>query len=116
MSTMELDDPIWTALTTEQAHLAERDGDAVRFAPARSPLAAVHGRGAAAIARLMQPGDVVVAVNDKPVDDTVDLINRTATIKPGENGRYKVMRGRDEVELVVKTGRRPPIEQQVRGR
>jgi len=73
-------------------------------------------RGGPADAGGMQPGDVVVSVDDKAVVDTVDLINRTATIKPGEDGRYKVLRGRDEVELVVKTGRRPPIEQQVRGR
>ncbi len=73
-------------------------------------------RGGPADAGGMQPGDVVVAVDEQAVVDTVDLINRTATIKPGENGRYKVMRGRDEVELVVKTGRRPPIEQQVRRR
>lgn len=73
-------------------------------------------RGGPADAGGMKPGDVVVAVDDKAVADTVDLINRTATIKPGENGRYKIVRGRDEVDLVVKTGRRPPIEQQVRGR
>ncbi len=68
-------------------------------------------RGGPADAAGMEPGDVVVAVDGKPVTDTVDLINRTAVIKPGENGRYTVLRGRDEVELTVKTARRPPIEQ-----
>jgi serine protease DegQ len=64
----------------------------------------------------MMPGDVVVAVNGKPVTDTVDLINLTATIKPGDDGRYTVLRGRDELEITAKAGRRPPIEQQVRRR
>jgi len=73
-------------------------------------------RGGPADAGGMMPGDVVVAVDGKPVADTVDLINRTATIKPGEDGRYTVLRGRGEVELTVKTGRRPPIDQQARRR
>jgi serine protease DegQ len=73
-------------------------------------------RGGPADAGGMMPGDVVVAVNGKPVTDTVDLINLTATIKPGDDGRYTVLRGRDELELTARTGRRPPIEQQVRRR
>jgi serine protease DegQ len=73
-------------------------------------------RGGPADAGGMMPGDVVVAVNGQPVADTVDLINRTAAIKPGEDGSYTVLRGRDEVQLTVKTGRRPPIEQQIRRR
>jgi serine protease DegQ len=68
-------------------------------------------RGGPADAGGLQPGDVVVAVDGKPVRDTVDLINQTAAIKPGESGRYTVRRGRDQVELDVKTGKRPPIEQ-----
>jgi Do/DeqQ family serine protease len=68
-------------------------------------------RGGPADAGGLQPGDVVVAVDGTPVRDTVDLINQTAAIKPGESGRYTVRRGRDQVELNVKTGRRPPIEQ-----
>ena len=73
-------------------------------------------RGGPADAGGMRPGDVVVSVDDQPIADTVDLINRTATIKPGEDGRYKILRGREALELVVKTGRRPAIDQQVRGR
>ena len=60
----------------------------------------------------MKPGDVVVALDGKPITDTVDLINRTAAIKPGEEGRYTVLRSGGEVELAVKTGRRPPIDPQ----
>ncbi len=43
-------------------------------------------------------------------DHLFDLINQTAAIKPGESGRFIVRRGREQVELDVKTGRRPPIE------
>ncbi len=68
-------------------------------------------RGGPADAGGLQPGDVVVAVDGKPVRDTVDLINQTAAIRPGESGRYTVLRGRDRLDLEVKTGRRPPIEQ-----
>ena len=57
----------------------------------------------------MKPGDVVVALDGKPITDTVDLINRTAAIKPGSQGEYTLMRSGAEVELRVTAGRRPPI-------
>src|SRR5690349_6207755 len=53
-----LDNPIWTALTTEQAHLAERDGDAARFPPDLTALAGLADDDALpALARLVQPGE-----------------------------------------------------------
>jgi len=42
MTTALLDNVIWNALTTEQRHLAELDGDAARFAPAVTLLAGVR--------------------------------------------------------------------------
>ncbi|GAC1433039.1 MAG: GNAT family N-acetyltransferase [Terriglobales bacterium] len=39
LATQALDNPIWAALTTEQAHLAEVSGNARRFPPEISPLA-----------------------------------------------------------------------------
>jgi serine protease DegQ len=79
----------------------------------------IPGRSGAIIIRIlrggpadrggMEPGDVVVAVNGKPITDTVDLINETAAIKPGNQGKFTVIRSGNEIELTVTTGRRPPI-------
>ncbi len=54
-----LDNPIWNALTTEQAGFAERDGDAARFPPEVTALAGLRSPEAAgALVRLLRAGEV----------------------------------------------------------
>lgn len=57
----------------------------------------------------LRPGDIVTAVDGKPVSDTRDLINATAAIKPGAQGEFSVLRDDKEVKVRVAVGRRPPI-------
>jgi Do/DeqQ family serine protease len=57
----------------------------------------------------LRVGDVIVAVDGKPVSDTRDLINGTAAIKPGAQGEFTAIRGGKEMKLRVEAGRRPPI-------
>jgi predicted GNAT family acetyltransferase len=55
-----LDNPIWHALTTEQAYLAEVTGGAARFRPDFTALAGVHSPEALPdLARLLGPNEVV---------------------------------------------------------
>jgi ribosomal protein S18 acetylase RimI-like enzyme len=66
----ELDNPIWHALTTRQAAFAERDGDAGRFAPAVTALAAVQVESEpalTALARLFRPGEVSFLFSARPL-------------------------------------------------
>lgn len=62
-----LDNPLWTALTGPQAHLAERRGRAARFPVDVAPFAAVAGEDGAwaDLAALAGPGGTVV-VPDAP--------------------------------------------------
>jgi len=61
-----LDNPIWHALATEQAHFAERIGAAGRFPPAVTALAGLeHAGGLADLARLVQPGEMVGTLLDE---------------------------------------------------
>jgi len=57
----------------------------------------------------LRAGDVVIAVDGKPVSDTRDLVNGTAAIKPGGQGQFTVLRAGAEVKLRVEVGRRPPL-------
>jgi serine protease DegQ len=52
-------------------------------------------------------GDILLAVNGKPVAHTADMLNRIAALQPGEPARIKVTRGEAEQELTVTVGRRP---------
>lgn len=60
-----LDNPIWHALTTEQAHLAERAGDAARFPPEVTALAGLADpRAVTSLARLLAPGETTGLLTD----------------------------------------------------
>ena len=65
-------------------------------------------RGGPADRASLRPGDVVVAINDKSIADTAQLINATAALVPGARGDFKVRRNGKEMGLLVEVGRRPP--------
>ncbi len=55
----------------------------------------------------MKPGDVVVAVEGKPVVTTAQLLNSVAALKPGEAARFGVQRGGQALEVKVDVAQRP---------
>jgi ribosomal protein S18 acetylase RimI-like enzyme len=66
-----LDRPIWSALTTRQAHLAEVNGPARRFPPAVTGLGSLDEVTPAAwraLADLLAPGETVGLLLDGPAD------------------------------------------------
>ncbi len=56
----------------------------------------------------VKPGDVLIAVNGKPVSDSSSLLNLIAVLKPGESARLSVARKSSNMEFDVKVARRPP--------
>ena len=40
----------------------------------------------------MKPGDILVAINGKPVNDTTEMLNLIAQLAPGERAEMKVLR------------------------
>jgi serine protease DegQ len=55
----------------------------------------------------VRPGDVLLAVNGKPVTDSSSLLNLIAALKPGESARLTVARKQQTLDLTVQAGRRP---------
>ncbi|HET9404413.1 MAG TPA: Do family serine endopeptidase [Burkholderiales bacterium] len=53
-------------------------------------------------------GDILLAVNDTPVADTIGMLNMIAAMQPGQQARLKLTRSQTESELTVTIGRRPP--------
>jgi len=66
-------------------------------------------RGGPADRAGLRPGDVVVAIDGKPVADTVGLVTLTVQVKPGERAELTVLRKSAELKLAIVVGRRPPI-------
>ena len=91
-----LDRPVWSALTTEQGHLAVATGEAVRIDSAYGPFAAARDAGAEAQAALVATLD--------GTDDRIGVVERAAW--PAPNGT-RVLGGGDLVQMVFE---RPPSE------
>jgi len=55
----------------------------------------------------LKPGDVVVAVDGKPVTSTAQLLNSVAALTPGESATFGVQRGAQAMELKLEIAQRP---------
>jgi serine protease DegQ len=64
-------------------------------------------RSAPAGAAGMEPGDVLIAINDIPVRDTPGMLNQIAQLPPGSVARVRIERGSRELDLNVTVGERP---------
>jgi serine protease DegQ len=55
----------------------------------------------------MEPGDVLLSINDVPVRDTPGMLNQIAQLAPGSVARVRVERSSRELDLAVTVGERP---------
>jgi S1-C subfamily serine protease len=53
-------------------------------------------------------GDVLVAVNDSPVSDSIGMLDLVAALAPGSQARLRLVRERSKVDVAVTVGRRKP--------
>jgi serine protease DegQ len=65
-------------------------------------------RGSPAEKSGMKLGDVIVAVNDKPVSNSTATLNAIAGVPPGKSVPVKVMRRNQELNLDIMVGKRRP--------
>jgi Do/DeqQ family serine protease len=77
-------------------------------------LADTHGvlvagiqRGSPAEHAGFKSGDVLLEVNDKPVDDVQTMMTLIAALQPGQTGRFKLRRNARDLALQVEVGKRP---------
>lgn len=64
-------------------------------------------RGGPADKAGMQPGDILVSVEGKPVTDMSDMLNQVAQLTPGKKAAIVVLRRNQETTLNVTVGVRP---------
>jgi serine protease DegQ len=60
----------------------------------------------------VKPGDVLLKVNGKTVEDSSSLLNLIAALKPGEQAMLAVSRKKQTMEFSVKVEKRPPQPKQ----
>ena len=59
----------------------------------------------------IKPGDILLSVADKPVTDTVSMLNLVAQLTPGDHVKVTVLRKTKETALDLTVGRRPRMRQ-----
>jgi serine protease DegQ len=85
--------------------------DSFKLPTAKGVLITTIERGSPADKAGVKLGDVLVAVNGKPVGDTVTMLNLVAGLRPGDQARVRVARNQEETDLTVTIGRRPKPKQ-----
>lgn len=59
----------------------------------------------------VKPGDILLSVANKPINDTVSMLNLVAQLAPGEKVKVIVMRKSREATLDLTVGKRPRMKQ-----
>ena len=60
----------------------------------------------------MKPGDILVAIEGKPVTDTTNMLNLIAQLTPTNKVKMTVLRKTQELTLDVTIGKRPKIKRE----
>lgn len=81
--------------------------ESFKLATAKGALIAGVVRGGPAAKAGIKPGDILVAVNDKPVTDSANMLNLVAALSPGQAANLKILRNQAELGVRVLTGKRP---------
>ena len=71
-------------------------------------------RGGPADSAGVKPGDVLQAINGKPVTDSSSMLTQISALHPGEAASLKVLRGKGALTLQVTVGKRPKIDRALR--
>jgi len=69
-------------------------------------------RGSPASKAGIRTGDVLLAVNNKPISDSQNMIELIATLKPGDQAKLKLRRANRDIEVDVIIGKRPQTQRQ----
>jgi serine protease DegQ len=69
-------------------------------------------RGGPADKAGVKPGDILAAVDDKPVTDPQSMLNLVAALVPGKPAALKLMRDQKNLVVRVDVGKRPKAQQQ----
>jgi serine protease DegQ len=60
----------------------------------------------------IKPGDILIAVEGKPVASSSDMLNLIADLSPGQTATFSVMRNQEEKSLIISISKRPELIKQ----
>ena len=60
----------------------------------------------------LKPGDILVAIEGKPIADSTDMTNLIAQLQPGSKAKLTVLRKTQETTVEAVIGKRPPMKRE----
>ncbi len=81
--------------------------ESFKLSQARGSLIAGVLRNSPADSAGLKAGDVLLAINDKEVNDSSSMLNLIAALKPNEQAVLKIARAENELKINVTVGKRP---------
>jgi serine protease DegQ len=68
-------------------------------------------RGSPADRAGLKAGDVLIAINDKPIINSAAMLNLIAVLEPNKNATLRIVRAQQKMDIQILIGKRPtPIE------
>ena len=55
----------------------------------------------------LKAGDILVAINDKPVLNSATMLNLIAVLEPNKNAMLKIVRAQKKMDIKILIGKRP---------
>lgn len=55
----------------------------------------------------LRPGDILIAINEKPLTDSQSMLNMIAMLKPGEKATLSIIRAAKKANITLVVGKRP---------
>jgi Do/DeqQ family serine protease len=86
--------------------------ESLKLPDAKGAIIAGVLRGGPADKAGVKPGDVLLAIEGKAVDDPQSMLNLVAELAPGESAKLRLRRGHEPIELAVAVGKRPKPQPQ----
>ncbi|MBY0577832.1 MAG: Do family serine endopeptidase [Burkholderiales bacterium] len=81
--------------------------DSFRLSDTRGALIAGVFRGGPASLAGVKPGDILLELDGRHVDDSSSMLNQIAGLEPGKTAALKILRGGREMQVNVTVGKRP---------
>jgi serine protease DegQ len=69
-------------------------------------------RGGPADKAGIRPGDILVAIEGKPVLNRIGILNLIAQLKPNNKAQFTVIRNTAETKVEIMIGKRPPVKRE----
>ena len=91
----------------EPQDITPAEVEALTFGRSKGAFISGVYRGGPADQAGVRPGDILVAVDDHAITDTITMLDAVARLKPGSNAHLKLLRRKEEIDLDVKVAARP---------